>query len=153
MIKSAVGRRVPGGALDKSVRVDSRTTASMANRISASLASHTAPGRRNHNAIPAATPTLVIASLAPRKITESVDRAPMFQTLEAAWKAKVPGFQIVKMKIRTRIQGVTTVHAVRAARRQTAGSLVGSAEGDEPILDCAFARRFDHRSRAPSMYT
>ena len=102
MMKIASGRRVPGGAVDRSTRVERRTTASMPNSISASLASHTAPGRRSHKAIPAATPTLVIARRAPRNSNDSVDREPRFQMIDAACRASVAGFQMVSRRMRMR---------------------------------------------------
>lgn len=108
-MKIGVGKRVPGGALDRSTRVESRTTASMPKSINASFASHTAPGRRRHRAMPAATPTLVIARRAPRNSSENVDLEPRFHTLDEACSARLAGFQTVSSSTRTTSQPPTTV--------------------------------------------
>jgi hypothetical protein len=68
---------------ERSTLFDKRTLASIANNMRASLASHTAPGRRIQRAIPAATPTLVTSSRRPRRISESDDRAPRVHTVDA----------------------------------------------------------------------
>jgi len=103
MTKIANGRRVPGGALPKSTRVDNRAIASMAKSASASFVSQTAPGRRSESAMPAATPTLVMRSRTPRNTIETVDRVSMLANVDAACNARFAGFQIVRMKIRNRI--------------------------------------------------
>src|SRR6187402_2523238 len=103
MMNSASGRRVPGGALPMSTRVESLATVPTAKRTSASFASDTAPGRRNHRARPAATPTLVIISRAARKNNDSVGRVPIVHTIDEASSARLAGFHMVRMKTRNRI--------------------------------------------------
>ncbi len=142
MMNSASGRRAPGGALPRSTRVDSLSAASMPKSMSASLASGTAPAWRSQSARPAAIPTLVMASRAARNASDSVDRAPMFQTIDDACSASIAGFQIVRMKMSGRIQsGILERSTGRSYA--TAGS----------ISSGAFALRFTSRRRAPSMYT
>ena len=78
--------------------------ASAPNSANASFASHTAPGRRRHNARPAATPTLVITRRAPRKTKDNVDRELKCARLVAACKARLAGFHTVNSRIKMRSQ-------------------------------------------------
>ena len=153
MMKIARGKRVPGGAVDRSTRVERRTTASAPNSANASFASHTAPGRRRHNARPAATPTLVITRRAPRKTKDNVDRELKCARLVAACKARLAGFHTVNSRIKMRSQppaGILRIGSADRARksedgdeveedaaRQTAGSPRGIAEGNGS--GCVFA--------------
>ena len=117
MMNIASGSRVPGGALPTSARLDSRTTASTPNSISEIFASHTAPGLCIQSEIPAATPMLVMMKRTARNTTDSVDRAAIFHTVDAACSASIAGFQIVKMKISGRIQSGIPVRSTRILTR------------------------------------
>ena len=96
-MNAASGKRVPGGALPRSARLASRNTASAAKSIRESFASEIAPGRRRHNAMPAASPMLVMISRARRNARDTAGRVSKLRSADAACSARLAGFQTVRM--------------------------------------------------------
>ena len=86
---------MPGGASARPTPLESRPTTSTADNITDPFASVTAPARLCHNAMPAATPTLVTMRRIPSNSKPKVVIAPALPRRDAATNASVAGFQMV----------------------------------------------------------